>query len=135
MPNIRRPLLTAPAVAALLSLAACGSDDGTTSPAPSTDSTVAPAAATTSTPGESPCGVTLAEVHALLPPESGVTENSTPDPAGATSPGTTAVPAASTSPSSWADARPSRSPLATSPSTALAGRAAGFARPPDAGRG
>lgn len=29
---------------------------------------------------EAPCGVTLAEVQALLPPGSGVTENSTPDP-------------------------------------------------------
>jgi hypothetical protein len=80
MPTIRRSLLTALAVAAVLSLAACGSDNGKTSPAPPTDSTDAPAATPTSTPAESPCGVTLAEVQTLLPPESGVTENATPDP-------------------------------------------------------
>jgi hypothetical protein len=81
MPTIRRSLLTALAVAAVVALAACGGDnDGTTSAAPSTESTDAPAAVTSTTPGEASCGVTLAEVQSLIPTESGVTENSTPDP-------------------------------------------------------
>jgi hypothetical protein len=83
---MRRSLLPALAVAAVLALAACGggddgaSDDGATSPAPSTDATDAVAVPPTSTPADSPCGVTLAEVQALLPADSGVTENTTPDP-------------------------------------------------------
>jgi len=78
----RRPrkAFTTVAVAVVLALGACGDDDTTTASAASTDSTDAPAATSTTTPAESPCGVTLAEVQALLPPASGVTENSTPDP-------------------------------------------------------
>jgi hypothetical protein len=76
----------------VVSLVACGGDDDdaapspTTEPAESSDST-ASASATTVAPDEappaeapdSPCGVTLAEVQALLP-DSGVSENTTPDP-------------------------------------------------------
>jgi hypothetical protein len=80
------------AVDAALALGACGDDDTTTTQAPSTaqapsttqelstDSTNEPAATPTTTSAESPCGVTLAQVQALLPATSGVTENSTPDP-------------------------------------------------------
>ena len=65
----------------VLALVACGGDNDTTrAAAPSIDSTDAAAATPTGTPREPPCGVTLAEVQALLPPESGVTENSTQDP-------------------------------------------------------
>lgn len=45
----------------------------------STTADAAPEAEPASAP-ESPCGVTLAEVQALLPPTSGVSENTTPDP-------------------------------------------------------
>jgi hypothetical protein len=72
--------LTTLAVAAVLALGACGGGDDTTSPAPTGDTTDAPAAAPSTTPDDSPCGVTLAEVQALLPPDSAVTENPTPDP-------------------------------------------------------
>lgn len=70
----------------MLSLAACAGDDGdsdgdgASSPTRSTDADDVPATTTTSTPGEPPCGVTLTEVQALLPSDSGVTENTTPDP-------------------------------------------------------
>jgi hypothetical protein len=76
----------------LAAVAACGNEttdtDDTvgataTTPPPPTDSSRAdPASAETptSTAAGSPCGVTLAEVQALLPAGSGVTENSTPDP-------------------------------------------------------
>jgi hypothetical protein len=50
---------------AALALVGCRGDEDTTATPP-----------TTLQPG---CGVTLAEVQALLPPTSGVTENSTPD--------------------------------------------------------
>ena len=67
------------AVVAIVSLGACGGDDST-SPALTGDTTDAPAAAPPTTSDDSQCGVTLAEVQALLPPASGVTENATPDP-------------------------------------------------------
>jgi len=78
---------------ALLVLAACGSGDtqDTTSPAasggvsstasggasPTTSSSGAPSATTVA--AATGCGVTLADVQALLPANSGVTQNKTPD--------------------------------------------------------
>ena len=58
-------------------LAGCGGDDGTTAPI-AEDAADAPS--TTAAAAEPACGVSLAAVQALLPPSSGVTENSTPDP-------------------------------------------------------
>ena len=68
------------ALVAVLALGACGGDDDddTTTAAPTDASTVT--TARTSTDADPPCGVTLAEVQNLLPPASGVSENSTPDP-------------------------------------------------------
>jgi hypothetical protein len=71
-------------VGAVMALTAGGDDDPATS-APSTtegttEPTDAPDTSSTTTADESPCGVTLAEVQALLPATSGVTESSTPDP-------------------------------------------------------
>ncbi|MEA2901414.1 MAG: hypothetical protein QOH36_1301 [Actinomycetota bacterium] len=68
------------ALVAVLALGACGGgDDGDTTAAGSADpSTVT--TARTSTDADPPCGVTLAEVQNLLPPASGVSEHSTPDP-------------------------------------------------------
>ena len=69
------------ALVAVLALGACGGDDDdttTTTAAPTDASTVT--TARTSTAADPPCGVTLAEVQNLLPPTSGVSENSTPDP-------------------------------------------------------
>lgn len=80
MPAIRRSLLSALAVTAMLSLAACSDDNAGSDSDGTTDSTDTAAAPPTSTPDEPPCGVTLAEVQALLPADSGVTENATPDP-------------------------------------------------------
>ena len=68
-------------------IAGCGSADDTAAPSPSTDATAEPATDTTRADTASPagsaddgCGVTLAEVEALLPGGSGVTQNDTPDP-------------------------------------------------------
>lgn len=67
-------------------LAACGSADETAAPAPSTDVADEPTTATSRAEPASPggssdegCGVTLAEVQALLPGDSGVAQNETPD--------------------------------------------------------
>lgn len=73
-------IVTTLAVTAALALVACSGDDETMTRGSSIDETDAPAATPTDRSAESPCGVTLAEVQALLPPTSGVTENSTPDP-------------------------------------------------------
>lgn len=72
----------------LVLLAACGSDsddaaDTTEATTTTTTTTSSGEETTTTAPAAVPedgCGVTLADVQALLPPESGVTENSTPDP-------------------------------------------------------
>jgi hypothetical protein len=70
----------------VVSLVACGGDDDDVPSAAESSTTVdssaspassSPAPASTS---DSDCGVTLAEVQELLPPTSGVSENSTPDP-------------------------------------------------------
>jgi hypothetical protein len=73
------------ALAALSLLAACGADDDAASESP--DTTVPPTTAPEPEPDEEPadatdegCGVTLAEVQALLPAGSGVNQNDTPDP-------------------------------------------------------
>ncbi|HEX7277487.1 MAG TPA: hypothetical protein VF244_08955 [Acidimicrobiales bacterium] len=68
------------ALVAVLALGACSGDDDdddTTTAAPTDPATVT--TARTAPDADPPCGVTLAEVQALLP-GSGVTENSTPDP-------------------------------------------------------
>jgi hypothetical protein len=69
------------ALVAVLVLGGCGDDDDTTTTGPTepADSSTA-TTARTSTDVDPPCGVTLAEVQNLLPPASGVSENSTPDP-------------------------------------------------------
>ena len=69
------------ALVAVLALGACGGgddDDDTTTAGSTEPATVT--TARTSTDADPPCGVTLAEVQNLLPPASGVSENSTPDP-------------------------------------------------------
>lgn len=80
----RTTTLVGLAVAGLL--AACGSSDD---PAAETSQTAVAPTTTASSPSaeaarieerEDGCGVTLAEVQALLPAGSGVTENATPDP-------------------------------------------------------
>lgn len=74
---LRRVIL---AVLCVVSLLACGSDEPDAS-SESTDTTE-PSATTSQvapTTTERGCGVTLADVQALLPPTSGVTENATPD--------------------------------------------------------
>jgi hypothetical protein len=92
---IRPALAIATTAATLLLLGACG-DDGDSADDSATDSTEEAAAPTTAadaaagspttaggggaTGDDAPCGVTLEEVQALLPPDSGVTENTTPDP-------------------------------------------------------
>jgi hypothetical protein len=67
----------------LLVAAACGSDDGT-DPTATPDSTATAAASSSTQPAtdatEPGCGVTLTEIQDLLDDDSGVTENSTPDP-------------------------------------------------------
>jgi len=77
-----KKVLSLVALVAALVLGACGGgdDDDTTAAtaAPTDSSTVT--TARTSTDADPPCGVTLAEVQNLLPPASGVSENSTPDP-------------------------------------------------------
>lgn len=83
-------ILTALAVAlVVVTLVASSDDDDDTDAAASVTSgdTTEPFAedptiTTETDPDEpdAPCGVTLAEVQALLPPDSGVTENATPDP-------------------------------------------------------
>jgi hypothetical protein len=73
-------------LATLALAAACGSGGDDAAPSPSTDAAAEPTAITTGpepaaaagTPDEG-CGVTLAEVQALLPGGSGVTQNDTPD--------------------------------------------------------
>ena len=71
------------ALVAVIVLGGCGGGDdedataaGPTAPADSSTLTTA----RTSTDADPPCGVTLAEVQNLLPPTSGVSEHSTPDP-------------------------------------------------------
>ncbi|MEA2828437.1 MAG: hypothetical protein QOG43_2876 [Actinomycetota bacterium] len=68
------------ALVAVLALGACGGgdDDDPATAAPTDPSTVTTARATTD--ADPPCGVTLADVQKLLPPGSGVSEHSTPDP-------------------------------------------------------
>ncbi len=62
-----------------LAVAGCGGDDG--DDAATTATTAAGVFPPTSPPasGSPGCGLSLADVQALLPPSSGVTENSTPD--------------------------------------------------------
>ncbi len=77
------PARMATAAFVAVALIACGGDDGPADVA-STQSTTEAADATSSTTttekvDDLGCGVTLEEVQALLPPSSGVTENSTPD--------------------------------------------------------
>ena len=67
------------ALVAVLALGACGGDDDDTATTATTDASTV-TTARTSTDADPPCGVTLAEVQNLLPPASGVSENSTPDP-------------------------------------------------------
>lgn len=69
------------ATLALLVLAACGSEDepDTASSSDPPATTVQASSATTVTTTASGCGVTLADVQALLPASSGVTQNRTPD--------------------------------------------------------
>jgi len=73
-------VVTMLALVAVLALGACGGgdDDETSTAAPTTPSTVS--TAPTAPDADPPCGVTLAEVQKLLPPASGVSANSTPDP-------------------------------------------------------
>lgn len=76
-----RPSAVIAALALVFALAGCGGDDDTsTTREPSIDSTDAASVTPTTNSADSPCGATLAEVQALLPPGSGVTENATPDP-------------------------------------------------------
>lgn len=76
------PFIGSAILLAAVLMAACSSGDddagstASTDPAPTTDPVDEPA----SDAPEGGCGVTLADVQALLPPDSGVTENSTPDP-------------------------------------------------------
>jgi len=73
----------------VVSLVACGGDDDDGASAAEAsgqvtstiaDSSSASAPSSSAPAADSPCGVTLAEVQELLPPTSGVTESSTPDP-------------------------------------------------------
>jgi hypothetical protein len=70
------------AVLALLALTACASGDSEDSVAPSEPPATSTASSTrSSSPITTGCGVTLADVQALLPTGSGVTQNTTLDPA------------------------------------------------------
>ena len=73
----------------VVSLVACGGDDDDGASAAEAsgqvtstiaDSSSASAPSSSAPAADSPCGVTLAEVQQLLPPTSGVTESTTPDP-------------------------------------------------------
>ena len=75
----------------VVSLVACGGDDDdgasaaeasgqVTSTIADSSSASASAPSSSAPAADSPCGVTLAEVQELLPPTSGVSESTTPDP-------------------------------------------------------
>lgn len=80
-------VLVAAIVAVILVAGSGGGDDPDLSaPGTSNDTSDTRAGVATTATGpdtdepDAPCGVTLAEIQALLPPDSGVTQNSTPDP-------------------------------------------------------
>ncbi len=68
------------AAAAIAVVAACGGGDDDTATDTEDRATTTTAAPTATTADGAACGVTLADVQALLSPTSGVTENATPDP-------------------------------------------------------
>jgi hypothetical protein len=75
---MKKVLVTVLAVACVITLVGCGSDEPEASSV-STDTTEASSTTIEDAPTQSDCGVTLADVQALLPPTSGVSENATPD--------------------------------------------------------